>query len=406
VTVDILPDDVLLEIFDFCRPPELHSVTKITSLPSWSQSWKTLTQVCRRWRYIILGSPQRLHLRVLCTPTTPTRVLLDVWPPFPISIYSDSFNPGVDEQSIENLTAAVEYRDRTSEIYIRHINGPALERLIGAMDESLPNLTDFHLGSTDDSVPVLPETFLGGSAPHLRWFTLWGIPFPSFPVFSAAHTVHLHLFDIPNSGYISPDTMATCLATFPNLKHLGFGFRSPLSRPLQVGLPPLSHAVLPALTSMSFKGVSEYFEDFLARIHIPLLNWLEIEFFMDLILDIPMTHKLIDLAQGFEPPSHAWVMFDLKRAVIMLGSPPRIKLHIKCRERDWQLSSLAHVCRRHLALSSLVWNSLAFLSICPVCHCIGNTTWTLRSGSNFSTHSPLFGICTWLNNWCPLSLLP
>jgi F-box-like len=113
VIIDGLPDDVLLQIFHFCRPPEPHSLIKLISLSSWSQSWKMLIQVCRRWRYTILGSPQRLRLRVLCTPTTPTRMLLNIWPPFPISIYSDSFDPRVVERGVENLTAAVEHRDRT-----------------------------------------------------------------------------------------------------------------------------------------------------------------------------------------------------------------------------------------------------------------------------------------------------
>jgi hypothetical protein len=278
---DSLPDNVLLEIFDFCRHPDPPGLFRFLSLPFWCHDWKILTQVCRRWRCIVLGSPRRLQLRAICNPKTPTRTLLDIWPSFPISIYSPQFDPAVDERGVENLTAALKHRDRISEIYIRNMNGPALERLIDAMHEPFPALTDLHLQSFDESVPVLPETFLGGSAPRLQTVVLSGIPFPSFPklILSATHIVYLELLDIPHSGYISPDTMATCLATLPSLGHLGLGFRSPLSRPLQLGLPSIAHTTLPALASLAFKGASEYFKDFLARTHIPLLNQLEIHLF-------------------------------------------------------------------------------------------------------------------------------
>jgi hypothetical protein len=284
---------------------------------------------------------------------TPTKMLPDIWPPFPISIYSHSSDPEVDDRSVENLIAVFEHRDRISQISIHTINGPALERLIGAMHEPLPALTDFHLAPSDEPVPVLPETFLGGFAPCLRMFSLYGIPFPSIPqlILSATHIVDLDLFDIPSSGYISPDAMATCLAALPSLNFFGLGYRSPPSHPLQVGLPPLTRAVLPALASLFFEGTGEYLEDFLARTHIPLLKSLEMRFFKDPILNIPRVHQFIDRTEGLRPLGHAWVLFGLKRIAIRLGLPTRTELAILSKERDWQLSSLAHVCDRHLPLS-------------------------------------------------------
>ena len=101
------------------------------------------------------------------------------------------------------------------------------------MQEPFPTLTYFHLGSKDDSVTGLPEAFLGESAPRLQSLTLYGIPFPSLPKFllSVTHLMELHIIDMPNSGYVSPEVMATCLATLPNLKTCSIGFLSPLSRP-------------------------------------------------------------------------------------------------------------------------------------------------------------------------------
>ena len=62
VTVDALPDDVLLEIFDFyllgsCGEDELGD--------SYGEdAWQTLVHVCKKWRYIVFAAPQGLRLRL------------------------------------------------------------------------------------------------------------------------------------------------------------------------------------------------------------------------------------------------------------------------------------------------------------------------------------------------------
>ncbi len=58
-----------------------------------------------------------------------------------------------------------------------------------------PELTVIRLFS-DGETPVIPGSFLGGSAPRLQIFTLL--------LLSADHLVQLRLFDIPHSVYISP----------------------------------------------------------------------------------------------------------------------------------------------------------------------------------------------------------
>ena len=81
--------------------------------------------------------------------------------------------------------------------------------------------------------------------------------------------------------------MAACLAALPTLQLLNIGFRSPLSHPPQTTLPPHICIVLPGLTQLVFRGISEYFEDFIAQIDAPLLRELDITLFMDLIFEIP-----------------------------------------------------------------------------------------------------------------------
>ena len=112
--VDMLPDNVLLEIFDFYRRDPT-SMINIAYEKAWK--WGALTQVCRRWRHIVFESPLRLDLQLFCDHTTPTKRLLDIWPPFPIVVtFSWSQTPG-DEKGVENVIAAIDRGNRISEIH-------------------------------------------------------------------------------------------------------------------------------------------------------------------------------------------------------------------------------------------------------------------------------------------------
>src|SRR6267142_179140 len=353
--IDMLPDNVLLEIFDFYRED-----TTFSMHTSWIYTWRwqALIQVCRRWRCVIFGSPRRLDLRVVCTDITPTRTSLDIWPPFPISI---SCRYRVDEKSVGNVIAAVEHgHDRISHISIEYINGSASEKLAVAMQQPLPTLKCCCLGSSEDSesVPVLSETFLGGSAPLVEYFELSGIPFPTFPQFilSSIHIRSFSIYNISHSGYISPNAMVDCLAALPNLEDLYIGFRSPLSRPPQITPPPRTRIVLPALIQLIFYGVSEYFEDFVAQIDTPLLDDLNTTFFMDLIFEIPRLRHFVGRAERFKPSDQA--VMEIYDGGIRLshsdGFPRRFSLQTLCERPDWQLSSMVQIFGQQLPLLSHV----------------------------------------------------
>ena len=257
---------------------------------------------------------------------------------------------------MENLIAALECRDRISGIRIHDIHGPFLENLDPMLHKPFPGLTTLSLHSTDESVSELPETFLGGFAPRLQSFGLSGIPFPSFPKFilSCTHIIALHLYEIPSSGYISPEAMATCLAALPNLESLSIGFRSPPSRLLQSNPPPLTRATLPALSSLDFSGVSEYLEDIVARIDMPRLTQLNIAFFMDLIFNIPRLRHFIDHTEGLKPFNRAVIWVSGGMIQISLEPSSRFKLTIKCERPDWQLSSMTQILSQQSPLLSHV----------------------------------------------------
>ena len=82
MTIDMLPDHVLLEIFDFYLVEDPFRRNNIGA-------WQLLVHVCRRWRNVVFESSRRLNSRLICTPTTPARDTLDIWPALPLLIYGD-----------------------------------------------------------------------------------------------------------------------------------------------------------------------------------------------------------------------------------------------------------------------------------------------------------------------------
>lgn len=207
-----------------------------------------------------------------------------------------------------------------------------------------------HRGKNADV--VLPEEFLGGSAPLLQSLSLWGIAYRGILnlMLSTNHLVELHLFDTPHSGYVSPNAMVTCLSGMPNLKTLSIGFRSPQSRPdpSSQRFPPPTRVALPAPTNFWFNGVSEYIEDFVSLINVPQLDNLDISFFNQLIFDIPRLHDFLARTETFNSHNRAAVRFHGHAVYFNLES--RLSLGISCTKSDWQISSITQICGQILPL--------------------------------------------------------
>ena len=65
--IDLLLDDVLLDIFDFCVDQDGFRRFIYTQIKGQIEAWQSLVHVCRRWRNIVFGSPLRLNLALVCT---------------------------------------------------------------------------------------------------------------------------------------------------------------------------------------------------------------------------------------------------------------------------------------------------------------------------------------------------
>jgi len=283
--------------------------------------------------------------------------VLDAWPALPIILK--------DTRDNDNVVAALE-SERSNRIYGIHIINmfnSRWERFAAAMQKPFPELTHLEVWANPNVASVLPDSFLGGSAPRLRKLSLGRIPFPSIPklLLSANGLLTLDLWNIPDSGYISPDAMATALTVMTRLESLRLKFLSPRSRPDPASrlLHPLTRFVLPALTRLMFKGVYEYLEDLLTRIDAPLLDYLEITFFMDLDFDVPQLYRLIDHAEVFNTFDQAEVLISNRAIGLNLypragkvDPPAQLELQINCKKLDYQLSSLAQVCSSSFPLVS------------------------------------------------------
>ena len=347
VTIDVLPDNVLLDIFDFCLDlPQNFFVDR-------TKRWQRLVHVCQRWRCVVFQSTRRLDLQILCTARKPVREMLDIWPALPLILW---VGDGPPAWGMDNIIAALEHRDRISRISIDHTS--RLETLLPLMQEPFPALTFLDL----DTRSSIPDSFLGGSAPHLRCLYLEAIPFPTLPklLLSATNLLTLSLRNVPHSGYISPESMAACLFALVKLERLVLRFQSPRSRPNRESRRPPSptRTILPALARLEFKGVSEYFEDLIARIdETPVLDYLQITLFTQPILHTPQLSQFIGRVPKFQTLDEPRVVISNGDISVTVHPSPtqtlghrHLRVGIALRDLDWEPSSLAQLCTSSLPL--------------------------------------------------------
>ena len=363
--IDALSDDVLLDIFDFYL-----SWYYLVQDKRCVEAWQLLIHVCRRWRSVVFRSPRRLDLR-LCSTTllrtsqTPARDALDDWPDLPVIVQGLFY--GLWDRNVRVISALLR-TNRVSEVDIRvgsrDSESEQWEEVLTAMEMPFPNLRRLKLGLfrvpkvISSSVPI-PDTFLGGSAPRLRYLELEYISFPRIPklLLSATHLVYLHLRHIPHSGYISPEAVATCLSVLTSLNTLSLEFESPLSRPdwESRSLSPPKRYILTALHGLEFSGVTEYLEDLVTRIDAPQLNLMWITFFNQIDFDCPRLAQFINCTPALRALDEAHVRLSDSFTSVTLGRyKPTFNISVSCLEPDWQLSFVEQVCNSSLPPFSTV----------------------------------------------------
>ena len=287
------------------------------------------------------------------------RQMLAVWPPLPIVV--KQHGRPTSGWGVGNIVAALEHNDRIREIDLWRVPSSLLEKVLAAMKEKFPALTFLDLHCEDDSTSVVvPDSFMGVSAPSLKILSLRSIPvtLPGLRklLLSATHLVNLSLIKIPHSGYISPEAMVTALSTLTRLEELWLEFQSPRPHRHYPSLLPPTRTVLPALTDLRFKGVSEYLEDLVARINAPQLHSLGITFFYQLLFDIPQLTEFARRTPKLKGRDKAYLTFSYSNVSVTLQQKfgTNLALGISCRKIDWQLSSLVQICTSLSPLFSVV----------------------------------------------------
>ena len=347
--IDSLPDEILLGIFSFY-------LTEGPDFRSHSWRWPTLVHVCRRWRTIVFASPSRLDLRIRCTGRSRVKEMSDIWPALPIDIWATGAIPVCGSDDVDNIIAALVHNDRIHRIWVDSDGCGFLERIATVIQDPLPALTHLHMSAwVERPEVVFPEAFLGGSAPCLLFLSLNGVAFSGIQklLLTANYLVRLRLSNIPLSGYISlsPEAVVTCLSALINLERLTIEFQFSRyqyhsERP-NLPPPPLTRIVLPVLAHFRVKGDSEYIEDLVSRIDVPLLDHAHITFFNQPTFVVPRLHDFLSRTECFTPHSHGAVLFDSIDAMFKL-KPESLSLKVECAFSAIQLSLMSQICSSSL----------------------------------------------------------
>ncbi len=285
--------------------------------------------------------------------------MLDVWPTLPLEIRvaDDPRFEWQEPAGADNIVAALGHNDRIVKIYLYDIPlaSSIWRRVIDAMQEPYPELTALVICSTEQTMTALPDSFLGGSAPSLRSFSLMRVPFPALPklLASASGLVELDLDAIPDPWDISPNEMVTCLSSLTRLSYfcLGFLFNSSLHVQERRCLPPLSRTPLPALTRFDYGGTTEYLEDLFSQIDAPLLRKVMAIFFKSPIFEISQLQQFINRSETFRTSNRAVFQFhdhgyEVDLSLILLTvDEAQFLLEIPFTEPNELLSYLTHIIR-------------------------------------------------------------
>jgi hypothetical protein len=348
--IEMLPDEVLLEIFDWHRFATLDNSSDL-----WK--WHRLAHVCRRWRNLIFESPRRLDLRLVYTYNNPLRKSLDMWPDLPVSVWypKSPQRRRLSPDDEENVLAVLKHPDRICDINLS-ISRHLASKSAASLKEPFPILQRLQFRSQDTIRPLpIPDGFLGRSTPQLRDIHLIRAVFPTLPVLllSARALVSLRLDDIPNSGYFSPEALAISLSGMAQLNTLTIRFLPPNAHERSLGASLTNRAILPALTEFEFKGNCEYLEDLVSRIDAPALGQISITFIEHPTFGIPRLARFIGRTKEAKLPHHTSVRLSdeititqyFRRPSCADSSSGTFQLQIPCDELDRQVSLLIHVCQ-------------------------------------------------------------
>jgi hypothetical protein len=338
-TVGKLSDEVLLNIFRYY-------------LGAASRFWPRIVHICRRWRRIVFVSQRALDLRLFCTRGMAVQNSIDCWPALLIAVHFGGFvtpeSPTPEDE--DNIMAALVRSDRLTSINLT-ISVSLLEKL-SAIEGPFSELEDLVLVSQDSWRLTLPSSFRWGE--RLRRLRSTGIAFPALVqlLYSSRNLVDLRLHNFIHPSHFSPEALTSVLSGLTQLRSLSIHFLSTISR---VSHPPPfgGPIVLPALTSLNFRGLTQYFEDLVARIDAPRLEDIKVAFFTGSKFNFSKFRGFADRTGMSRSHRRAYILSSQRVICISLtqpGLPTCFQLQLFSESLDEQLSFITEVCS-HLSAS-------------------------------------------------------
>jgi hypothetical protein len=159
---------------------------------------------------------------------------LNTWPALPLSL---SANLGTKDANAneDDIIDALEHHECLAGIHLGVCKRTQLEKCIALMQKPFPALRSLEFEGDEEIEFVIPDAFLGRSAPLLQDIFLGDFRFPGLPklLSSTSDLVKLNLWCFPmtGEGHISPDAMITYLSVLTKLRSLSLTF------PLQTTQP-------------------------------------------------------------------------------------------------------------------------------------------------------------------------
>ncbi|KAI0258811.1 hypothetical protein BC834DRAFT_974765 [Gloeopeniophorella convolvens] len=257
-TIYSLPDELLLEIFEWYRKPW----DRLEKRLQWHQV--VPAHVCRRWRQLVVSSPKRLHLYIYCK-SGPISHFLEQSPNLPLKVdyrFNDrpSWLPEVLDDVLLSLSSHLQ---RIAEMRLQsrpHI----LHLFLSMVNQRVPSLEALQVTSLSSQMR-LPDTLLNGNAPNLRKIYLAKIrpPIPFAPSVT-------DLFFEPPGVADDPTWFAQlvgALRTMSQLRNLTLQLHSSAFAPLE----GVEQTTLQQLSKFKFIGLGSHLEALLSRFGAPLL---------------------------------------------------------------------------------------------------------------------------------------
>ncbi|KAH9977080.1 hypothetical protein BGW80DRAFT_1287127 [Lactifluus volemus] len=336
-TIDILPEDILLEVFDSYRQffdsgrNGVFSKSEVT----WNgkHGWLKLAHVCRKWRSIVISSPFHLQANLLislswCSDQKLT--LLTRLPPLPIVIYS----PIPLEKRKKQQRAVAALRQYSDRVYKIVLDGSdlMLDGVRREMSRPFPALKVLELSSYSEF--NIPTTLFGGSVPSLRHLHLTCVSLASLSTLPS--TPGLAYLKLEVGRPLQASSLLTLLQGMPCLHHLDMCLPKHCPEPLTM---PEDVVHLSRLKHFSCRGHKRYLEAVVAGLATPSLQTFHISISSQRCsLPVPYLSRFIRDVEGSFFSVKVKIMITCP-LIICKDSHSLDHIYRKIVVQDWQVQS-------------------------------------------------------------------